>query len=449
MLAGDIARRAALAIHNAQSTAAHVEVSQALQQALLPRALPVAPGLDVAAAYLPASTGSDVGGDFYDVLTVDPARWLVSIGDVCGKGARAAARTGLVRDVLRVLVREGRPLPEAVATLNDVMMEAADPLQFCTLATATVRRTRLPEPPGLVVDLALAGHLQPVLVRASGADRAGRRVRHRGRADPDGPGGQQPAPAGPGRHAAVLHRRRHRAPPRPRRSSAPTGCSAWRPRRPGSPRRSWSRRCGRRSRASPPPRWTTTWPCSRCARRPDRPPIRVVVRRPRPDLRPGLSRRPLSGASWQRTTRRRDRPPLGSTQEGRALKTARRPLRGPWPTLLLVLFCLGVGLPVTVALTPGQEIVAFGQHITVGARPPDALAGRPGPAGPGRQHRAGRAAAAGRRPAATAAHAGPGPAQRGGRRHLRPAGRAAGPGRGRGRGPRRLPDLVRAGRARA
>lgn len=168
VLAGDIARRAALAIHNAQSAAAHVEVSQALQQALLPRALPAAPGLDVAAAYLPASSGSDVGGDFYDVLTVDPTHWLVSIGDVCGKGARAAARTGLVRDVLRVLVREGRPLPEAVATLNDVMMEIADPLQFCTLATASVRRAAEPAAAGLTVDLALAGHLQPVLVRAGG-----------------------------------------------------------------------------------------------------------------------------------------------------------------------------------------------------------------------------------------------------------------------------------------
>ncbi len=167
VLAGDVARRAAMAIHNAQSTAAHVDVSQALQQALLPRALPVAPGVEFAAEYLPASSGSDVGGDFYDVLVIDPAHWLVSIGDVCGKGARAAARTGLVRDVLRVLVRDGRSLPQAVEMLNDVMMEAADPLQFCTLAAAVVGR-RAAGDAGLDVDLVLAGHVQPVVVRSDG-----------------------------------------------------------------------------------------------------------------------------------------------------------------------------------------------------------------------------------------------------------------------------------------
>lgn len=168
VLIGDIARRAGLAIHNAQSTAAHVDVSQALQQALLPRALPVAPGLDFAAQYLPATAGSDVGGDFYDVLTIDPARWLVSIGDVCGKGARAAARTGLVRDVLRVLVRDGRTLRRAVELLNDVMMDAGDPLQFCTLAAAQISRPGPGGPPGFAVDLVLAGHLQPVLVHGNG-----------------------------------------------------------------------------------------------------------------------------------------------------------------------------------------------------------------------------------------------------------------------------------------
>jgi serine phosphatase RsbU (regulator of sigma subunit) len=177
-LIADVARRAALAVHNAQVTAAHVRVSQALQHALLPRALPVAPGLDLAAQYLPASTGSDVGGDFYDVYPLDssrtagPGRWLVAIGDVCGKGAGAAARTGLVRDVLRVLVREGRPLTRAVELLNDVMLEAGDPLQFATLAAALVTM-REPDPdrpsaPVLDVQLVLAGHLQPVLVRADG-----------------------------------------------------------------------------------------------------------------------------------------------------------------------------------------------------------------------------------------------------------------------------------------
>jgi len=167
VLVTDIARRAALAVQNAQSAAAHVAVSQALQQALLPRALPTAPGLDFASEYLPVSRGTDVGGDFYDVFTVDPECFLVSIGDVCGKGARAAARTGLVRDVLRVLVRGGRGLTDAVELLNEVMMEAADPLQFCTLAAALVRRDG-DGSGGLAVELLLAGHERPVLIRADG-----------------------------------------------------------------------------------------------------------------------------------------------------------------------------------------------------------------------------------------------------------------------------------------
>jgi phosphoserine phosphatase RsbU/P len=176
-LVADVARRAALAVRNAQVTAAHVRVSQTLQRALLPRALPAVPGLDLAAQYLPATTGSDVGGDFYDVYALDavttgPGRWLVAIGDVCGTGAAAAARTGMVRDVLRVLLREGRPLIRAVQLLNDVMLEAGDPLKFATLAAAVV--TMLdpvddePDAPVLDVQLVLAGHLQPVLVHPDG-----------------------------------------------------------------------------------------------------------------------------------------------------------------------------------------------------------------------------------------------------------------------------------------
>ncbi len=167
-LISDIARRAALAIDNAQSAALHVATSQTLQRALLPRALPVATGVEFAAAYVPESTGSEVGGDFYDVRPLGPGRWLASIGDVCGKGARAAARTGLVRDVLRVLVKDGHSLTEAVELLNDVMMEADDPTQFCTLLAARITRAGPADRTGLAVELVLAGHEQPVLVRADG-----------------------------------------------------------------------------------------------------------------------------------------------------------------------------------------------------------------------------------------------------------------------------------------
>ncbi|MCW2636254.1 MAG: Serine phosphatase RsbU, regulator of sigma subunit, partial [Blastococcus sp.] len=169
LLIDDIARRAALAVHNAQTVGEHVRVSQTLQAALLPRALPRVPQIDFAAEYLPASTGADVGGDFYDVVAVGPERWLVTIGDVCGKGARAAARTGLVRDVLRALVREGRPLVRAIEMLNDVMVEAGDPQQFCTLAAVMLSPAEHGGRPAVTMDLVLAGHAQPVVVRADGS----------------------------------------------------------------------------------------------------------------------------------------------------------------------------------------------------------------------------------------------------------------------------------------
>jgi hypothetical protein len=60
----------------------------------------------------------------------------------------------------------------------------------------------------------------------------------------------------------------------------------------------------------------------------------------------------------------------GELDAKRTKWTVLRELRS-WPTALLVLFCVGVGIPVTVALTPAQDLVAFGQHISVGARPPD------------------------------------------------------------------------------
>ncbi|MGH3684294.1 MAG: SpoIIE family protein phosphatase [Pseudonocardiaceae bacterium] len=168
MVISDVARRAAPAIDNAQRHAAQVATSQALQQALLPRTLPASEGIEFAAAYLPASNNMNVGGDFYDVVEMKDGCWLVSIGDVCGKGAVAAARTGLVRDVLRVLVRQGRPPAQVLELLNEMMLEAQDPTQFATVVLAVISRQPAAHQ-GLAVELVLAGHEQPVLV---GADTA-------------------------------------------------------------------------------------------------------------------------------------------------------------------------------------------------------------------------------------------------------------------------------------
>ncbi|MGH8881996.1 MAG: PP2C family protein-serine/threonine phosphatase, partial [Stackebrandtia sp.] len=160
----DAARRAALAIDNARIHSDRQQIAQAFQNALLPSALPKATGMTFAAEYVPASTGTDVGGDFYDVLELDDGRYSVSIGDVCGKGAQAAAVTGLVRDVLRVMMRDGRPLPRTLELLNHTLLEQPEEGRYATLATAMVAR----KDSRLHVSVVLSGHERPLLLHAGG-----------------------------------------------------------------------------------------------------------------------------------------------------------------------------------------------------------------------------------------------------------------------------------------
>ncbi|GGM20675.1 MULTISPECIES: SpoIIE family protein phosphatase [Micromonospora] len=160
----DVARRAALAIENARIHAERRRVAQTLQQSLLPPVLPVVDGIGFAAEYVPTGDDADVGGDFYDVLPLPDGRWLVVIGDVSGKGVQAAAVTGLVRDVIRVLVGDGKPLPEALSRLNETLVDRGGG-RYCTLALAAVGAG---EGDQLDVSLHLAGHDRPVLLHGSG-----------------------------------------------------------------------------------------------------------------------------------------------------------------------------------------------------------------------------------------------------------------------------------------
>ncbi|MGW4548173.1 PP2C family protein-serine/threonine phosphatase [Streptomyces violaceorubidus] len=139
-----------------------------LQQALLPAELPTVPGLDVASYYYTASPDR-LGGDFYDLFALGAGRWAFFLGDVSGKGPKAAAVTSLTRYTLRAAVFHDSDPVSALATLNAVLYDRyglkADP-RHCTAVVGVVEpdddRGRT------TVRLASGGH-PPALVLRAGA----------------------------------------------------------------------------------------------------------------------------------------------------------------------------------------------------------------------------------------------------------------------------------------
>ncbi len=93
------------------------EIAETLQRGLLPPPLPHIPGWSVAATYRPAGAENELGGDFYDAFRISGG-WMVVIGDVTGRGAKAAAVTAHARYTLRTAAAlTGDPVV-ALATLN-------------------------------------------------------------------------------------------------------------------------------------------------------------------------------------------------------------------------------------------------------------------------------------------------------------------------------------------
>jgi len=161
--AEELGAQAALAIENARLYATRDSISRALQNALLPPDLPHVPGFDLAARYWPARPGLEVGGDFYDAFKrLDGALGLV-VGDVCGKGAEAAAIMGIARQTVRAAgVLESRP-SAILEVLNEALLRDRTDL-FCTACDIRVR----PLASTARMTVSLAGHPRPFLVRADG-----------------------------------------------------------------------------------------------------------------------------------------------------------------------------------------------------------------------------------------------------------------------------------------
>jgi serine phosphatase RsbU (regulator of sigma subunit) len=96
------------------------EVAHTLQASLLPDALPEVPGWELASHYRPGQSGTQVGGDFYDVFPVAGGH-MVLLGDVTGKGVAAASLTALVRHTARTAARFD-PRPAAVLEIVDAAL---------------------------------------------------------------------------------------------------------------------------------------------------------------------------------------------------------------------------------------------------------------------------------------------------------------------------------------
>ncbi len=157
--------RAALALDNARLYEERTHVAQTLQRSLLPTELPDIPGVEIHARYLPAGEGNEVGGDFYDGFALTGDEWALVIGDVCGKGAEAAAITALARYTTRAAVLHTRRPARVLAELNEALLRQHLDLRFCTVSFAAIRPLRSG---AHAVRLASGGHPLPVIVRASG-----------------------------------------------------------------------------------------------------------------------------------------------------------------------------------------------------------------------------------------------------------------------------------------
>lgn len=156
---------AALATERRQVERSVEEVAEALQNSLLPRALPSIPGVQAAAYFRPLGLKTQVGGDFYDIFDLGGDRWGVVMGDVCGKGPRAAGVTGLARHTLRTAARFELAPSRWLALLNAAVREALAGEDFCTASCA---RIDLREDGSAGLTVANGGHPLPLVLHANG-----------------------------------------------------------------------------------------------------------------------------------------------------------------------------------------------------------------------------------------------------------------------------------------
>ncbi|QMU67695.1 SpoIIE family protein phosphatase [Streptacidiphilus sp. P02-A3a] len=177
-IATELVARAAVCIDNARLYRREHERALILQRSLLPPGNPAASGLEIACRYRPGSSGTEVGGDWFDVIQLPGNRTALVIGDVMGRGLRAAVAMGQLRTAVRTLAMLDldpaevlTALDEIARGLNDGTNPDSDPdsgLDELYLATCVYA---VYDAVTLRCTFANAGHLPPVLVSPGGEAR--------------------------------------------------------------------------------------------------------------------------------------------------------------------------------------------------------------------------------------------------------------------------------------
>ncbi|MDH3227152.1 MAG: SpoIIE family protein phosphatase [Thermoleophilia bacterium] len=160
-LFNELAGHAANALTNAQQFARNRELADSFQHSVVAKGLPDVAGLELAALYR-AAADELVGGDFYDVWEISDGRVAVVVGDVSGKGPRAAATTAMVRHMIEGLSTQGNGPSEIIDELNRLLYPRLADDALVTMVMAVY------DPGSASLTWCNAGHPPPLLMTEAG-----------------------------------------------------------------------------------------------------------------------------------------------------------------------------------------------------------------------------------------------------------------------------------------
>ena len=158
---GTLGSQGAQALDRARHFESERSIAETLQRSVLPSVLPRVAGVQIAARYLPGTQGVDIGGDWFDAVELRDGRIGLVVGDVVGKGVRAAANMGQLRNALRAISVERLKPPSALARLDRLASDGLD-ATFATVVYAVF------DSKAGVLRHSSAGHPPPVVAYPDG-----------------------------------------------------------------------------------------------------------------------------------------------------------------------------------------------------------------------------------------------------------------------------------------